>query len=257
MAKSLKKRMQEKKVTLGCWITLGHTAIPEILLKAGFDWLTIDMEHSAITLSEAQQLIQVIELGGATPLVRVGVNDPLLIKQVMDAGAHGVIVPMVNSVEEAQAAVSAVKYPPIGTRGVGLGRAQGYGSDFEAYKNWAEKESIVVVQIEHIKGAQNLENILSVKGVDGFLVGPYDLSASMGMPGQFDHPEVLQVLNKIKEIASKSKVVSGFHVISPTPEAVTAKIKEGFRFVAFSLDSLLLSDFCRRGVASIKANIKE
>ena len=128
--KSLKERLRKKEVTVGSWITLGHPSVAEIMAHSGFDWLTVDMEHSAITLHQAQQLIQVIELSGVVPLVRVGENDPNLIKRVMDAGAHGVIVPMVNSKEEAEKAVRSVKYPPKGSRGVGLARAQKYGADF-------------------------------------------------------------------------------------------------------------------------------
>src|SRR3972149_4262048 len=113
---SLKNKLKNRKISLGSWITIGHPAIAEIMAKSGFDWLTVDMEHSAITLHQAQQLIQIIELCGVTPLVRVGENNPNLIKRVMDAGSHGVIVPMVNTKEDAKRAVDAVKYPPMGKR---------------------------------------------------------------------------------------------------------------------------------------------
>src|SRR3990172_12592200 len=122
---NLKEKLKQNKLTIGSWITIGNSSIAEIMAKAGFDWLTVDMEHSAITLHQAQQLIQIIELSGVVPLVRVGENSPNLIKRVMDAGAYGVIVPMVNSKEDAEKAVNAVKYPPVGNRGVGLARAQG------------------------------------------------------------------------------------------------------------------------------------
>jgi 2-dehydro-3-deoxyglucarate aldolase len=176
MNDSLKKKLRKNVVTVGSWITIGHAAIAEIMAKIGFDWLVIDMEHSAITLHEAQQLIQVIDLCGVTPLVRVGENNPYLIKRVMDAGSYGVMVPMVNTKEDAIKAVNAVKYPPVGTRGVGLARAQGYGMDFERYNNRLNRDSVVIVQIEHIKAVENLDDILSVDGVDAFFVGPYDLS---------------------------------------------------------------------------------
>src|SRR5512136_2475206 len=153
---NLKQKLRKRALTIGSWITLGHPAIAEIMAKAGFDWLTIDLEHSAITLDQTQQLIQVIELCGVTPLVRVGENGPYLIKRVMDAGAHGVIVPMVNTAEEAKRAVDAVKYPPEGRRGVGLGRAQGYGFEFEKYRDWSREKSVVIVQIEHIDAINNL-----------------------------------------------------------------------------------------------------
>jgi len=241
---SLKAKIKNKEVTIGSWITLGHTSIAEIMAKAGFDWLVIDMEHSAITLHEAQELIKVIELSGIVPLVRVGNNDSTLIKRVMDAGAHGVIIPMVNCKEDAVKAVNAVKYPPAGQRGVGLARAQGYGLEFEKYRDWVNKESIVIVQVEHIEAVNNLENILGTQGVDGFIVGPYDLSASLGMPGEFDNPKVEKSLVKIMEISKDYNVISGFHVVQPNTEEVMEKIKEGYRFIGFSLDTLFLGKTC-------------
>lgn len=249
---TLKDRLKRNELTIGSWITLGHPAIGEIMASSGFDWLTIDMEHSAITLHEAQQLIQVIELAGCVPLVRVGDNDPIIIKRVMDAGAHGVIVPQVNSQAEALAAVQAVKYPPHGTRGVGLARAQGYGMEFERYKEWNEQESIVIVQIENIQAVNNLEAILAVEGVDGFIVGPYDLSASLGIPGQFDHPAFLKAMEKIGVFVQQATNLSpGFHVVAPDLKLLNDKIAEGYRFVAYSLDSLFLAETCSRDLKKI------
>lgn len=250
---TLKEKLQKRELTLGSWITLGHPAIAEMMAQAGFDWLTVDMEHSAITMHQAQQLIQTIELCGVTPLVRVGHNDPNLIKRVMDAGSHGVIVPMVNSKEEAERAVASVKYPPVGFRGVGLARAQKYGADFEGYRRWNETQSVVIVQVEHIKAVENLEEILSVEGVDGFIVGPYDLSGSLGVPGQFDHPEVVTALNRVKEVTAQRNAVSGFHVISDNPAETAKKIEEGYRFVAYSLDILFLGNSCRNGLRELRA----
>lgn len=250
--KSLKQRIHRKETTIGSWITLGHPSIAEIMAEAGFDWLTVDMEHSAITLAEAQQLIQVISLCGVVPLVRVGKNEPNFIKRVMDAGAHGVIVPMVNTREDAENAVASVKYPPKGFRGVGLARAQSYGADFEGYRKWNQKESVVIVQIEHIRAVENLEAILSVEGVDGFIIGPYDLSGSIGLPGCFDDPKVTAALKQVRDISRRLDAVSGFHVIPPEPKEVDKKIKEGYRFIAYSLDILFLGNSCRAGLQSIK-----
>ena len=250
--KSLKERLKANKQTIGSWISLGNTAVAEIMARAGFDWLVVDMEHSAITLDQAQQLIQVIELSGVTPLVRVGENSPLLIKRVMDAGAHGVIVPMVNSASDAAKAVSAVKYPPVGTRGVGLARAQGYGLDFERYKKWVNKESVVIVQIEHINAIENLEEILKVKGVDAGIIGPYDLSASMGHPGEFNRKESENVLKKFVDICGKLNKPAGFHVVAPDYERLKNKISEGFKFLAFGLDSLFLATKCKDELFKIR-----
>ena len=123
----------KNKISIGSWITLGHFSIAEIMAKAGFDWLCVDMEHSVIDYYEAEKLIAAIGANNCVPYVRVGANDPVIIKRVLDAGAKGIIVPMVNSKEDATRAVSSVKYPPMGKRGVGLARAQGYGFEFDEY----------------------------------------------------------------------------------------------------------------------------
>jgi len=252
---SLKSKLRNRQLTIGSWITLGHSSIAEIMAKAGFDWLTVDMEHSAITLHDAQHLIQVIELSGCVPLVRVGVNDANLIKRVMDTGAHGVIVPMVNTKEDAEQAVGAVKYPPQGFRGVGLARAQSYGTNFDGYRKWNETESIVIVQIEHIKAVENLDAILSVEGVDAFIVGPYDISASLGVAGQFDNPEMTSALSKILDTARRLKAVAGYHVVPPDTTQVLERIKQGYRFLAYSIDFLFLGDSCRSGLSAIRETL--
>ena len=252
---TLKQKLKNRELTIGSWITMGHTAVAEIMARAGYDWLTVDMEHSAITIDIAQDLIRVIDLCGVVPLVRVSENDPNLIKRVMDAGAHGVIVPMVNSKEDTQKAVASVQYPPKGFRGVGLARAQKYGTDFEGYKKWNEQESIVIVQIEHIKAVENLESILSVPGVDGFIIGPYDLSGSLGVPGQFDHPEMVKALNRVKDVSEKMNALSGFHVIPPDVEAFHEKVRDGYKFIAHSLDILFLGNGCRNSLKAIRKNI--
>jgi len=249
---SLKARLKKQEITIGSWITLGHPSIAEIMANAGFDWLTVDMEHSAITLDLAQQLIQVIELCGVAPLVRVGENNPTMIKRVMDAGSHGVIVPMVNSKDDAINAVNAVKYPPTGKRGVGLARAQGYGVAFDKYKEWVDRDSIVIVQIEHIKAVENLEEILSVQGVDGFIVGPYDLSGSLGVPGEFENPKVIEALAEIRRVSARSDVSTGYHVVPPKPELVEQRIIDGYTFIAYSVDFLFLGEMCRQGLRDIR-----
>jgi 2-dehydro-3-deoxyglucarate aldolase len=249
---NLKEKLKSNEITIGSWITLGHPSIAEILARAGFDWLTVDMEHSAITLHEAQQLIQVIELCGVAPLVRVGENNPNLIKRAMDAGAYGVIVPMVNTKEDAVKAVNAVKYPPVGTRGVGLARAQGYGLEFARYKNWVNRDSIVIVQIEHREAVENLDAILSVDGVDAFIVGPYDLSGSMGRPGDFEHPDMKTALKMIMKTAKGLRKTAGFHVIPTDVKKVSEKIKDGYRFIGFSLDALFLGTGLRESLEIIK-----
>lgn len=253
---NLKEKLHKQEVTIGSWITLGHTSIAEIMAKAGFEWLVVDMEHSVITLEVAQQLIQVIEGCGAVPLVRVGENNPNIIKRVMDAGAYGVIVPMINSQEEAEAAVKAVKYPPLGTRGVGLARAQGYGSRFDEYAARVNQESIVIAQIEHIDAVNNLESIISTGGIDGCIIGPYDLSGSLGVPGKFEHSQVLDALKRVEQTCKKKKVALGIHVIQPDYRLVLEQVAKGYSFIGFSLDILFLGNSCREQVKAVYENIR-
>ncbi len=249
---NLKKKLAEGSMTIGSWITLGDYAATEIMAKAGFDWLVIDMEHSAIELERAQNLIRIIELSGCVPLVRVSENNANIIKRVMDAGSHGVIVPMVNNREDALRAVSAVKYPPRGTRGVGLGRAQNYGLDFEKYNRWQEKSSVVIVQIEHIDAVNNLEEILEVEGVDGFMIGPYDLSASLGRPGGFGHTDFKKALAKVTAVSRRIDKARGIHVVQPDSIEVDRRIKEGYNFIVFSFDALFLGSCCADKLSRVR-----
>ena len=241
--------MFEKKLlsntTIGSWITLAHPAIAEIMASAGFDWLAIDMEHSVITIREAEELIRVIELSGVVPLVRLTSNNSDLIKRVMDAGAHGIIVPMVNSKMEAEQAIHSTKYPPLGFRGVGLARAQGYGTGFETYRDWQSNYATVIVQIEHIEAVRNLREIFSVPGVDGFIIGPYDLTSSMGIPGEFNHPEYLEVMDDIRKIAKEMNVPGGVHIIEPDVEQLKKCLDDGYEFIAYSLDIRMIDSACR------------
>lgn len=252
---TLKQKLDGNRLTIGSWITLAHPAIAEIMARAGFDWLAIDLEHSVITIREAEELIRVIALHGVPPLVRLTGNDADQIKRVMDAGAHGVIVPMVNSRADAERAVASVYYPPRGQRGVGLARAQGYGTAFADYRTWLEKEAVVIVQIEHIGAVDNLGTILDTQGVDGFIIGLYDLSASMGIPGQLDDPRLVQAIERVRTTALAKTKPGGIHVVEPAPDQLREHAARGFRFLAYSLDTRMLDVACRRGLAECRRGI--
>ena len=249
---SLKDKLIKNELTIGSWITIGHHSIAEIMATAGFDWLTIDMEHSAITIEKSQELILAIKSTGATSLVRVGLNDDLIIKQVMDAGADGVIVPMVCSKKDAERAVNAVKYPPNGNRGVGLARAQNYGLGFEEYKNWLKKDSVVIAQIEHKEAVKNIKDIIQVDGIDGIIIGPYDMSASFGIPGELDSPILLDAIKQTEQACRDANFPLGFHVIKPDHAEIIDKISLGYTFLGFSLDFLFLGDKARYEMEKIK-----
>jgi len=240
------------KISIGSWITLGHFSIAEIMANAGFDWLCVDLEHSVIDYYEAEQLIATIESNGCVPYVRVGANDPTMIKRVLDAGARGVIVPMVNSQEDAEKAVNAAKYPPTGNRGVGLARAQGYGFSFEEYASTINDQVKVIAQIEHYEAIANLDNIINVNGIDGTIIGPYDLSGSVGLPGQYDNPNVKELLDEYEKTCKKLSSPLGFHVVPADSNLVKEKIKAGYTFIAFSLDTIFLGSHCRDQMQNLK-----
>lgn len=253
--KSLKQKLLNNELSFGSWITIGHQSVAEIMVTGGFDWLTIDLEHSVIELSEAQKLIAIIKNYGVNVLVRVSKNEEVVIKKVMDAGADGIIVPMVNSLEEAIQAVNYVKYPPIGKRGVGLARAQKYGIGFEEYVEWVKNESIVIAQVEHIQSVENIDKILNVDGIDGIMIGPYDLSGSMGIPGQYDKKEVVEAIEKVENACKKYKKPLGFHVIQPNHTLVKEKVDKGYTFLAFSLDFFFLGEKIRQEMNLLKSSI--
>ncbi|MFA5832088.1 MAG: aldolase/citrate lyase family protein [Bacteroidota bacterium] len=238
-------KIDGKKISIGSWITLNHPSIGEILADAGFEWLCIDLEHSVTDYFETQQLMTAIQGKGIKAYVRVGENNPRIIKRVLDAGADGIIVPSVNSKADAVKAVRAVKYPPEGNRGVGLARAQGYGFNFENYRDVNSKQIILIAQIEHINAINELEDIISVEGIDGTFIGPYDLSGSMGKPGMYDDEDVVNALLKYETIAKKYDKFIGFHIIKPDFELVKEKIFKGYNFIAFSVDILFLGSIVR------------
>jgi 2-keto-3-deoxy-L-rhamnonate aldolase RhmA len=244
------------KPKIGTWITLNHPSIAEILADAGFDWLCIDMEHSVTDYSEAQQLILAIQSKGIKAYVRVGENNTRIIKRVLDAGADGIIVPSVNSAFEAKKAVDAVKYPPFGKRGVGLARAQSFGFGFEDYRDNKSKDIKLIVQIEHIDAIKELDEIISTDGVDGTFIGPYDLSGSIGKPGQWDSSDVKEALLIYEETVKKYDKWVGFHVIQPDYELVNDKIAKGYNFIAFSLDVLFLGTIARSQMQKLKNTTK-
>lgn len=223
------------------------------MAQAGFDWLAIDLEHSVIGIETVQPMIQVIELSGCVPLVRLASHDPVMAKRVMDAGAHGVIVPNVTSPDEAEAAVRSVRYPPRGDRGVGLARAQGYGSSFQEYLRDLEEYGIVIVMIEHKKGVESVEEILKVDGINGIFIGPYDLSTSYGVPGQLDHPVVAQAEERLLDACRKAGVTAGIHVVHPDTGKVRECLARGFRFIAYGGDMIFLTSEARQAAADLNS----
>lgn len=237
---------------MGTWITLAHPAIAEIFSNAGFDWLTIDMEHSVIDLFDAENLIRTANLSGSIPLVRLPSNDEVIIKRILDAGSAGIIIPQINSEDELVRAIKATKYAPDGIRGAGLARAQSYGEDFDGYKSIVDNDMLIIAQIEDKKALKNLDSILSVPQLDAIIIGPYDLSASMGKAGQLDDKEVAEAIDKIVQKSIDQGVSCGIHIIEPNTDELNSRIKEGFNFIAYSLDIRMLSHNAKEALEQLK-----
>jgi len=243
----------QNELILGSWINTASPIVTEIMSAAGFDFLCIDAEHSAIDFNTSLQLFQAMKAGNSncTPLVRMQGNNYTDTKRYLDAGAIGVIAPLVNTKEEVEYLVQSVKYPPYGKRGVGFGRSHAYGFEFDKYMDFAKENIFIAIQIEHIDAVNNFEEIAKVEGLDAIFVGPYDLTASMGITAQFEHPDYLAALKKINSICTANNIISGIHVVQPTPDEVLEKHKMGYNMIAYSLDITIIGSNCRNAVTQI------
>ena len=197
----LKSRLRLGENTYGGWLTVANPMIAEIMAGAGFDWVLIDTEHGGFSNEGLQTCLIAFNGSPTVPMVRVAWNDAVLIKQALDMGADGILIPMVSSTAEARAAVSACKYPPDGTRGFGPRRASDYGRNTDAYVAQANESVIVIVQIEHVNGVADIDGILGTPGIDVACLGPTDLSGSAGVLRQFQHPTVVDGMTKVIQAA--------------------------------------------------------
>jgi len=228
---------------------LGSAEVAELLVLAGFDWVWIDLEHAPLSLEQAQRLIQAVA-GRAGTVIRVPWNDPVHIKQALDLGCDGVIVPQVRTAAEARDAVAAAKYPPAGIRSVGIARAQQYGMTLPEYVRGANDRVTVILQIEHIDALPHVADILAVPGVDGVIVGPYDLSASMGRPGEFAHPEVAAAVAELARACNERRLAWG--AFAPDAASAKAHVQRGATLVALGTDTIYLWQAARGALADLR-----
>lgn len=250
---SMRTALLERRVTLGTWIQVGHPAVAEVLANAGFDWIAADMEHTDIDNAGFAAVARAMYGRGPAPLARVRENDTLAIRQVLDLGAQGVIVPLVNTAEEAERAVRAAKYPPRGVRGFSFSRMNDWGVDFDRYAAAANDAIAVVVMIESRTAVENIDSILAVDGVDGVFIGPYDLSGSYGLAGQTAHPQVQAGCRRVLDAARSAGKAAGLHVVVPTAAAIAKAAADGFTFIALGLDTVFLNTGARAALACIRA----
>jgi len=227
--------------SIGTWLSLPNESVAEIFAKAGYEWVVIDLEHSAISIHQAENLIRIIDLAGSKPFVRLSDHSPSQIKRVLDAGAKGILAPMIESQQQIESIIAACHYPPKGKRGMGLARAQGYGEEFvkTEYINKVSKHIEIYAQIESTAGIENSESILS-QDINGYFIGPYDLSASLGSPGQFNSDEFLAAEDIVLKTAKKHQIKCGYHLVEPEPEQIKVLHKKGYDMIAFSVDIRML-----------------
>jgi 2-keto-3-deoxy-L-rhamnonate aldolase RhmA len=238
----VREALLQRKVSLGAWIQCGNAATAEIFARCGFDWVGVDCEHSDIDVALASDVFRGMQGSSVLPFARVRENDTLAIRQALDAGALGVIVPLVGSAEEAQRAVAAAKYPPLGIRGFGFARMNAWGMDFEEYVAAANDSVAVVVMIESKQGVENIESILAVDGVDGVFIGPYDLSGSYCLPGALGHDIVQQACKRVVEACESVGKSAGIHLVRPNAESIRKTLDDGFTFIALGIDGVFLTD---------------
>jgi 2-dehydro-3-deoxyglucarate aldolase len=244
--RSIRLALRAGRPSIGSWIQIPHPSVAEIMGQAGYDWVAVDMEHGAIGAHQLPDLFRALELGETLPLARLAHGASKDCKQALDAGAGGVIIPMIESAEQLVMVRDACRWPPAGTRGVGFSRANLFGKHFDAYCDEAQAP-LVVAMIEHFRAVENLAEILAVDGLDAILIGPYDLSASMGLSAQFDHPEFCAVMEKIRSLAEGQAVPAGIHIVAPSREQLTQRLEEGYRFLAFSIDAVMLRSVVNHG----------
>jgi len=246
----LKRDLAAGKACLGVTVTFHSTVLTEILSRVGLDWLWLDTEHTALTLDNVAGMLQATNGSDTSTVIRVPWNDKTMIKRALDLGPDGILVPLVNTREEAEAAVRAMKYPPVGERGAGLGRAQSYGLNMGEYLATANDEILVIAQIEHVTAVENIDEIVAVDGLDSVFVGALDLSGSMGKLGHTDDPEVEAAVQKVLAACQRAGVSCG--IVALAPEQANERIRQGFTSVIVGIDVLLLSG----GVGATLAQIQ-
>ena len=251
----VKSRLKSGLPTAGHWISLPSPSVVELLASFQMDWLVFDTEHSPITTERLEDMLRAMKGTEVVPIVRVLANDVGLIKQALDRGGYGVVVPLVSTPEQAQAAVAAAKYPPDGVRGVAGTRISRYGADLPDYYKTFNSQVLVICQIETTDGLVNVDAIAATPGVDVLFVGPNDLSASLGAFRQFDRPEFKSAVDHILKATQRHGISAGY--MCSTAEEVLEKVDQGFRFVCAGSDARLLGGAAGAMYGKIKAGLAE
>lgn len=249
MKNKLKEKLRNGDVTYGVSIGTPCNDIVELVSNMAFDWIWFDAEHGPTNTETLHPMIQTTRHTNITPLVRVPWNDMVHIKKALDIGAEGLIIPWINTRSQAEYAVQASKYPPIGIRGMGARFLNISGGDLAEYIRTANEETFIMVQIETLEAVENLEEILTTPGVDAFLIGPNDLAASMGYVGQPLHPEVENVVEEIIGCAKRLGVPGGY--AATTMDINQKRIKQGFQWITLGADMGFLAQAAQAALKAV------
>lgn len=238
--KNLKKRLQDGQALNGCWLNLGSSLTAEIVGNAGFDWVLIDLEHGAGNEKDMLAQLQALQSSNTKAIVRVERNDKSRIQHALDMGAEGIMCPQIETVADSQNVVSAMYYSPDGNRGVAkMVRATGFGGEFDLYRQKLKENILGIIQIETTKALDQLDEIASLDGVDVLFIGPSDLTMSLGIFGQFDHPRYLDALNAITAAATKAGKATGILLFDPKDYETYYNM--GIRFMACGSDATFVA----------------
>jgi len=238
MNNQLKIKISNSSPTIGGWLTTLSPVVAEAMAMCDFDWIAIDMEHGPADEASVPAIFMAFALHGVAPIVRLPSADPYMARRMLDLGATGLIVPVVESAEDFAEFSSHCRYPPNGNRGVGLSRANQWGISFETYVN--NFQPVLIPQIETRKGVEAAPSIVTLDCVDGLFVGPYDLSADLGAAGAFEAPTYTQALETILAASADAGKACGIHQVEPDIAALKKKLDEGYRFIAFGTDMIAM-----------------
>jgi 2-dehydro-3-deoxyglucarate aldolase len=243
---ALKKKFRNRERLFGAWISYSHPSITETMARAGFDFIAIDMEHSTITVEQAQHIIAATQAEGSLCFPRPVSHSNDWIKPLLESGADGMLVQMVDTPAEVKNLLALIKYPPRGRRSFGVNRAQGYGFDFESYvRTWNESSSFII-QIESVAAVDNIDALLAYEDVDAVMLGPYDLSGSLGVPGQLSHPDVIDASKKVIAACRTRGKSCGTQVADPTPDNIRALFELGHTYAVLGSDLFALWKWSER-----------
>ena len=237
---ALKKKFANREKTFGGWISYREPAIAETFAKAGFDFIAIDMEHTTITTDEANRIITSVQSEGGICIPRQVSHNNDYMKPLLEAGADGIMMPMVNTIEEADAILHNFKFPPKGRRSFGVNRAHGYGFDFDRYISTWNDSGLFVVQIESITAVENIDAIIKADGLDAVMIGPYDISGSLDVPGETNHPKVRAAARKVVDACERAGLSCMTQVADVKPDAVQDAFDQGFTSVVLGSDLFIL-----------------